>query len=164
MFSLNHRRFIGRYVHAISNSLSQRMQENCRALGLTASQSMFLHHLWYREHILCEPTHARDLEAYFEVTHPTVSGILQRMEAAGFVTFEASESDRRCKTIHLTPLAETTHAEAEQHIRQTEDLLVQGMTDEEKELLRTLLERSANNLGVCAKRRAPSLPKEELNP
>lgn len=154
-------RHMGGYFRAISNALSQRMQENCENLGLTSTQSMFLHHLWYREHILKEPTHAKELEAFFEIKHPTVSGILQRMEAAGFVTFEASETDRRCKTIHLTPLAEATHAEAERHIQQTEELLLQGMTESETVLFRQLLCRAANNLGVFCKHPPTSAPKEE---
>lgn len=154
-------RHLGGYFHAISNALSQRMQENCEKLGLTSSQSRFLHHLWYREHILKEPTHAKELEAFFDVTHPTVSGILQRMESAGFVTFEASETDRRCKTIHLTPLAEETHAEAEHYIRQIEATLMDGMTEEEVAQLRSLLNKAADNLGVFCRHPAVSLPKEE---
>ena len=52
VISVEHHRHLGGYFHAISNVLSQRMQQNCESLGLTATQSMFLHHLWYREHIL----------------------------------------------------------------------------------------------------------------
>lgn len=154
-------RHLGGYFHGISNALSQRMQENCEKLGLTSSQSMFLHHLWYREHILKEPSHAKDLEAFFDIRHPTVSGILQRMESAGFVTFESSQTDRRCKTIRLTPLAEATHAEAESYIRQTEAVLTDGMTQEEIVLLRSLLAKAANNLGVFCRHPAVSIPKEE---
>lgn len=154
-------RHLGGYFHAISNALSQRMQQNCEDLGLTSTQSMFLHHLWYREHILKEPTHAKELEVFFEIKHPTVSGVLQRMEAAGFVTLEASETDRRCKTIHLTPMAETVHAEAERYIQRTEELLLQGMTAEEAAQFRQLLGRAANNLGVFCRHPGTSLPKEE---
>ena len=154
-------RHLGGYFHGISNALSQRMQENCEKLGLTSSQSMFLHHLWYREHILKEPSHAKDLEAFFDIRHPTVSGILQRMESAGFVTFEASETDRRCKTIRLTPLAEAAHAEAEGYIRQTEAILTDGMSEEEAAQLRSLLSKAASNLGVFCRHPAISLSKEE---
>lgn len=161
---MNHRRHIGGYFHAISNALSKRMQENCQSLGLTATQSMFLHHLWYREHILQEPSHAKELEAFFEIKHPTVSGVLQRMESAGFVTLEASDADRRCKTIHLTPLAEQIHAQAEQQIQQTEALLLQDMTDEEKDRFRELMGRAAKNLGIFCRHPAISIPKEELEP
>ena len=64
---MEHHRHLGGYFHAISNALSQRMHQNCEALGLTATQSMFLHHLWYREHILQQPSHAKDLEAFISM-------------------------------------------------------------------------------------------------
>lgn len=154
-------RNLGSYFRAISNTLSQRMQENSEKLGLTAAQGMFLHHLWYREHILKEPTHAKELETFFEIKHPTVSGILQRMENAGFVTFAANETDRRCKTIHLTPLAEAAHEETECCIRQIETVLTDGMTEDETAQLRCLLDKAANNLGVFCRHPAVSLSKEE---
>lgn len=157
-------RHLGGYFHAISNALSKRMQQNCDELGLTASQSMFLHALWYRQHKLEQPSYAKDLEAFFDIKHPTVSGILQRMEAAGFLTFQASETDRRCKSIHLTEQAEAAHAQAEQHIRQTEDLLLQGMTDSEAAEFRRLLQIAAKNLGVCCRHPATVSQKEELTP
>lgn len=164
VISVEHHRHLGGYFRAISNVLSQRMQQNCESLGLTATQSMFLHHLWYREHILQQPTHARDLEAFFEIKHPTVSGILQRMEAAGFVTLQASETDRRCKTIHLTELAEATHTQAEQHIQQTEELLLQGLSEAETAEFRRLLKQVSGNLGIFCRHSKPKLPKEDTNP
>lgn len=164
VISLEHHRYLGGYFHAISNALSQRMQQNSESLGLTATQSMFLHHLWYREHILQEPTYAKDLEVFFEIKHPTVSGILQRMEAAGFLTFQASDTDRRCKTIHLTELAEAIHAQTDQHIRQTEDLLLQGMSETDAAELRRLLKQVSGNLGIFCRHLKPNLPKEDTNP
>ncbi len=161
---MEHHRYLGGYFHAISNALSQRMQQSSESLGLTATQSMFLHHLWYREHILQQPTYAKDLEAFFEIKHPTVSGILQRMESAGFLTFQASDTDRRCKTIHLTELAEATHAQAEHHIQQTESLLLQGMTEAEIAEFRRLLKLVSGNLGIFCKHPAANPPKEDITP
>ena len=139
-----------------SRELSHRM-------GLTASQSMFLHALWYRQHKMEQPTYAKDLEAFFDIKHSTVSGILQRMETAGFLTLEASETDRRCKTIHLTAQAEAAHAQTEQHIQQTEALLTQGMTEAEAAEFRRLLQVAANNLRVCTQTHNPPV-KEDFQP
>ena len=161
---MDHPRHLGGYFHSISNALSKRMQQNCDELGLTASQSMFLHALWYRQHKLEQPTYAKDLEAFFDIKHSTVSGILQRMETAGFLTLHASETDRRCKSIHLTEQAEATHAQAEQHIRQTEATLLQGMTDAEAAEFRRLLQIAAKNLGVCCRHPATVSQKEEFTP
>jgi DNA-binding MarR family transcriptional regulator len=164
VISFEHHRHLGGYFHAISNALSQRMQQSCEALGLTSTQSVFLHHIWYREHILQQPTHAKDLESFFEIKHSTVSGVLQRMEAAGFLTLQASDTDRRCKTIHLTELAEATHAKAEQHIQEIEDLLLQGMTETDVAEFRRLLKLVSGNLGIFCRHPAVYPPKEDINP
>ena len=95
-------RHLGGYFRAISNALGQNMQRNLDELGLTATQNMFLHHLWFRQEKLGLTTSPKDLEEFFDIKHPTVSGILQRMEASGFVEFQPSQTDRRCKVIGLT--------------------------------------------------------------
>ena len=120
-------RHLGGYLRAISNALAQDMQQQTEQLGLTSVQGMFLHHLWYRQEVLKVPTYARDLEEFFYIKHPTVSGVLQRMEAAGFVSFQAKEEDRRCKTILLTEKAMQTHAKIEQRICASEERLTHGM-------------------------------------
>jgi len=150
---------LGGYLRAISNAMAQDLQQNAERLGLTCSQGMFLHHLWYRQEQLQQSTCARDLEAFFDIKHSTVSGILQRMEAAGFVEFRASETDRRSKTIHLTQKAMDAHAQTELHIVQSEAKLVERMTEAEAAEFRRLLQLAAGNLGVCHKH-----PKEEAVP
>lgn len=153
-------RHLGGFIRAISNAMSQSMQQNTEAVGLTTTQGMFLHHLWFRQEVQRKPTYARDLEQFFDVKHPTVSGILRRMEAAGFVTFEANADDHRCKAICLTPKAVQAHDVIDAHIQSEEDRLVEHMTPAEVLEFRRLLRQAADNLGVCA----PCHPeKEEAN-
>ena len=142
-------RHLGGYLRAISNAMSQDMRQNAEYLGLTSTQGMFLHHIWFRQEKQGLLTYARDLEDFFDVKHPTVSGILQRMESAGFLEFHASETDRRCKSIHLTSKALEIHSRTEQHIQQTEARLVEGLTEPEIREFRRLLQVVAANLNVC---------------
>ena len=114
---MTHDRHLGAFIRSISNAMAQDMQQNSERLGLTSTQGMFLHHLWFRQEKLGVPTFAKDLEEFFDIKHPTVSGVLQRMEAAGFVEFQASETDRRCKAIILTVKALALHVETERHIQ-----------------------------------------------
>lgn len=141
-------RHFGGYLRAISNAMAQDMQQSSEANGLTCTQGMFLHHLWMRQR-QGQRTYPRDLEEFFDIKHSTVSGVLQRMEAAGFVEVHASEADRRCKTVILTQKGLDAHTQTSQHIQQTEARLVQGMTEPEIAELRRLLEIAAHNLGVC---------------
>ena len=142
-------RHLGGYLRAISNAMAQDMQQNSEQLGLTATQGMFLHHLWFRQEQMREPTYARDLEEFFDIRHSTVSGVLQRMEAAGFLQFQASEKDRRCKSITLTAKGLNAIEQTCRHIQQTEDKLTDGMTEAQVSEFRCLLKMAAHNLGVC---------------
>ena len=153
-------RYLGGYFRAITNAMGQNMQRDLDTLGLTPTQNMFLHHLWYRQEKLGLPTYAKDLEDYFDIKHSTVSGILQRMEAAGYVTLQPSPTDRRCKRIGLTEKAMNAVADAIKKIEATEAALVRGMTEAEATELRRLLQLAANNLGVCAPHQTSSQPKE----
>ena len=142
-------RHLGGYLRAISNAMSQDMQQHSEQQGLTSTQSMFLHHLWVRQEHLKKVTYAKDLEDFFDIKHSTVSGVLQRMEAAGFVTFQASEEDRRCKSICLTEKGFSVIEQTGLHIQQTEARLVDGMSEEDIATFRRLLQTAAHNLGVC---------------
>ena len=154
-------RFLGGYLRAISNALSQDMQQQTEQLGLTSSQGMFLHHIWKRQQ-QGQDTYAKDLEEFFYIKHPTVSGVLQRMELGGFLTLEASSTDRRCKVIRLTQKALDAHAQIEQHLRSSEAQLMQNMSQAEQQDFRRLLQLAAKNLGVCCK--PPVITEKEDRP
>lgn len=153
-------RYLGGYLRAISNAMTQQMQQHSEAQGLTSTQGMFLHHLWVRQEKLGQPTYAKNLEEFFDIRHSTVSGVLQRMEAAGFVEFRASETDRRCKSVCLTEKGLAAIEETGDHIRRTEAKLVEGMAEAEVAEFRRLLQMAAHNLGVCMPHH---LKKEEPN-
>jgi DNA-binding MarR family transcriptional regulator len=79
------------------------------------------------------------------------------MEAAGFVAFEPSQTDRRCKAIRLTKPGLDAIEQIGRYIQQTENKLVEGMTDLEAAEFRRLLQIAAHNLGVCS----PRFPKQQ---
>lgn len=47
----------------------------------------------------------KDIETSLGLTHPTVSSILSRMEEKGMIETKCMKSDKRYKTIYLTPKA-----------------------------------------------------------
>lgn len=152
------KRLLGGYLRTISNALSQDLQQQAEQLGLTSSQGMFLHHIWKRRQEGLE-TYARDLEEFFYIKHSTVSGILQRMEAAGFIALRAKEDDKRCKAIELRQKAIDAHDAIEKHLRSSEEQLLGGMTEAEQATFRRLLQIAAKNLGVGCK--PPAIKKNE---
>ena len=81
------------------------------------------------------------------MSHPTVSGLLSRLEKKGFIEFFPDETDRRCKRLRLLPRGEECLAIIRQTIDQNEIQLVEGFTDEEKDLFFSFLNRAIANMG-----------------
>ena len=93
---------LGPRLRYLNNRITQYMDQQFLALDLTSTQSFILHHLSLHEH---EAVYPKDLEKRFHLTHPTVSGVLQRLEAKNFIIIEPDKADRRCKRIRLTDRA-----------------------------------------------------------
>ena len=93
---------LGPRLRHLSNRITQYMDQQFLALDLTSTQSFVLHYLVLHEG---EHLYPKDIEKRFHLTHPTVSGVLQRLEAKDFVVLEPDRDDRRCKRIRLTDRA-----------------------------------------------------------
>ena len=139
----------------------QELGQGLDTLGLTPAQGMFLHRIWYCREVLGQGLCAKDLEQFFNIRHSTVSGILQRMEAAGFLTFTVSELDHRRKRICLTQKARDAHTQTERLIQKNDAQLTADMTEEEKLEFRRLLKLAAKTMGVAECAPFPQTEKEE---
>ena len=89
----------GHMFRAISCALGQRMNQALSGMELTFSQGHILGYLAQCTQTPC----VRDIEDAFQLTHPTVSGLLSRMEKKGFVRLEPDPGDRRRKLVYLLP-------------------------------------------------------------
>lgn len=147
---------IGPKIKALSTALGQDMNRSTAALGLTGSQSFFLSYLIRnRDHAV----YSKDLEREFDFTHPTVSGVLRRLELKGFIAFQPGEKDKRCKQILVTDKAIECHAVMVRHLYETEDKVTAGMTPEEILDLHRLLGIAMRNMGVSLSQKP--LPEQE---
>ena len=103
------------------------------------------------------PPCPKDIEEAFHLSHPTVSGLLSRMEKKGFVELRPDENDRRCKRIYVLPKGIECQQQIWQTILDIEQQLVSGFSPEEMELLSKLLDRAIDNMGNSM----PNKQKEE---
>ena len=133
----------GHYVRILHWCTDQRMTAALMQMDLTASQGPILGFIAHRKEAPC----ARDIEEEFRLSHPTVSGLLSRLEKKGFIEFFPDETDRRCKRLRLLPRGEECLAIIRQTIDQNEIQLVEGFTDEEKDLFFNFLNRAIANMG-----------------
>ena len=136
-------RYYGHYLRILHWCTDQRMTGALMQMDLTASQGPILGFIAHRQ----TPPCARDIEEEFRLSHPTVSGLLSRLEKKGFIEFFPDETDRRCKRIRLLSKGRECIKTMHHTIQATEDLMVQGFSAEEQELFRQLLERAIANMG-----------------
>ena len=114
-------------------------------MDLTASQGRVMGYLARCK----QPPCARDVEEEFHLSHPTVSGILSRLEKKDFIEFRPDEQDRRVKRIYLRPKGIEYHERIHRVIRENEQRIVRDFTEEEQRQFAALLERAILNMGGC---------------
>lgn len=90
----------------------------------------------------------RDIEAEFSISRATASNMLATMEKKGLIRREAVAHDARLKKLVLTEHAERMVDQAEQDVKEMEEHLVMGMTEEEIQTFRRLLDHVLENLSV----------------
>ena len=135
----------GSRLRILHNCIDQRMTTALADMELTASQGRILAWMVHRS----DPPCAKDIEDAFHLTHPTVSGLLSRLEKKGFIAMCPDDSDRRCKRIHVLPKGMECHDKMHETINSIENRVVEGFTPEEQAQFSELLDRAIANLGGC---------------
>ena len=133
----------GHLIRILHWCVDQSMTNALTGMELTAAQGHIMGYLAHRQ----EPPCSRDVEEAFQLSHPTVSGLLSRLEKKGFIEFRCDEEDRRCKRIYMLPKGQQCHELMHSTILHNEELLVQDFTEAEKEQFFALLSRAIHNMG-----------------
>lgn len=123
---------------------SQAMNESLARIGLTSAQGRIMFRLMHSKAHL----RARDIEREFCLSHPTVSGILSRLEKKGFIELRPDLADKRCKRIYVLDKASEFSSLMSETIEKNESRLVDGFTPEEAAQFAAYLERAIGNMGV----------------
>ena len=134
-------RDIAKKILYIGKLHKQRMTELVAEFGMLACDPpLFLYISKYKN-----PTQ-KELADKLNVSAPTISVTLQRMEKAGFISRRPDSLDARITRVSLTEKGERLAVSAKNALRILEDELVQGFSEEEKALFLNFLQRSAENL------------------
>ncbi|MBR0401815.1 MAG: MarR family transcriptional regulator [Lachnospiraceae bacterium] len=88
----------------------------------------------------------KEIETFMEVSHPTVVGIISRMERAGHVVTRTDETDKRNKIVRLTDESRAMGWEIEQTTLAREKAMLAPLTEEEVSELRRMLEIIYQNI------------------
>lgn len=133
--------YMARVLHGCA---SQAMNEALSSMNLTSAQGHLMGFLAHSD----QPPCARDLEEAFHLSHPTVSGLLSRLERKEFLEFRPDPSDRRCKRIYILPKGRECLEVMEATIRNNEKRLLRGFSPEEQKQFADYLTRAIQNFGT----------------
>lgn len=137
---------VGHRLRILYWCTDQFMGEALAKMELTSSQGHIMGFLCRQS----SPPCARDIEQFFQLSHPTVSGILTRLEKKGFIEFRPDQLDRRCKRIHVLPKGVECHQRIIDAIRENEARMMAGFSQEERSQFSAFLDRAIENAGGCA--------------
>ena len=134
----------GHLIRILHWCTDQAMTAALEAQELTSAQGHIMGYLSHRQ----TPPCPRDIEEAFHLSHPTVSGLLSRLEQKGFLRLCPDPEDRRCKRIYLEEKGLQCHDTMLGIIRDNENRMVQNFTPAEKEQFASFLQRAIANMGV----------------
>ena len=132
----------GHLIYRISNRMRADADRHFSTLDLTLSQVRTLHFI-----NRCGGEAAqKQIEQHMNVSHPTVTGIVARLEKSGFVVCRQDDSDKRNKLVTLTDKAVSVMSELEAGRSLKQEQLVKGMSETEIAEASRLLRKMLDNL------------------
>ena len=142
----------GFLLKLVTDRLRTLADANLKAQNLTLVQSRIIGYLSFRNGRATQ----KELERFLEVAHPTVVGIVSRMEQNGYVECRTDRLDRRNKLVSLTRNASEVSACLEKAMQEQDRRMFAGFTEEEREQMDAFLSRIYHNLSIPGK--SPGTP------
>ena len=133
---------IGYLIKNINDKLKVKADADLKHSNLTLAQSRVLAFLDSRGGQATQ----KEIEVYLEVSHPTVVGIISRMEKNGHLRCWVDETDKRNKIVALTEQAKALGEEMEQRILANEKMLLASLSEADIKKLKQMLLIIYNNL------------------
>ena len=131
---------VGYLIKRINDKLAVRADAELKQYHLTMSQGRVFLYLSSRGGQATQ----KEIETFLGVAHPTVVGLVSRMEKSGYVTCWPCE-DGRNKYVKLTQ-AEAIDKDMQRNQLENEEMLLAPLSPEERERLRDLLLTVAEHL------------------
>lgn len=134
---------IGRQLRMLNNKFRELGDRNLQKYNLTAAQ---LDVMIYLKCSGEEEIHQRQIENWFQLKNPTVTGLLNRLEEKGFIIRRTNPADRRYRVIELTEKGEQILGQMWEQAWNLENRIYDCLSKEEQEQLMVLLDRILNSL------------------
>lgn len=132
---------IGGIIKYISDKVRQKADNNLKDHNVTLSQVRVLNFLW-RENGSCSQ---KQIEDFLQVSHPTVVGLVSRMEQSGYIQTSVSPDDKRNKIVTVTDSGMSLACELCRYMEDIDKRMLVGLTDEQQAQLADMLYIVAQN-------------------
>jgi DNA-binding MarR family transcriptional regulator len=132
---------LGHLLANVSRLVGGRMRMRLQEFGLYHAQGMILFHLW-REDGMAQNVLAQALN----ITPPTATNTLQRMERSGWIRRRRDETDQRIVRVYLTKRARALREEARNTFRELDRELTAVLSEDERNVLVTSLLKVRHHL------------------
>ncbi|WP_455684272.1 MarR family winged helix-turn-helix transcriptional regulator [Thomasclavelia sp.] len=137
---------IGLEIRILANLIGRCLNEvgfNDERSNLTGPQGLVLGYLYdHQDHDIFQ----KDIEATFNVRRSSATGLLQCLEANGFIERVGVAYDARLKKIVLTEKAHEFRESLEEHIQKMEAILVKDLKPQEIDDLIRIMNKIKRNL------------------
>ena len=134
---------IGCLLKMITDKIKIQADANLAKHDLTLTQSRVLGYLEQNGGIATQ----KEIEGFLQVSHPTVAGIINRMEQNGFVRCRLDPADKRSKIVSQTERAAAVAQDMHATIQTTEQQMLRSLTPEQIAALESALRTIYADLG-----------------
>ena len=131
-------------INCISNRLRNRSQEVHTQLGIGSAQGKILNYVLVESE--AHSVYQKDLEREFRLRPSTVTEMLNALEQKKLIQRVSDEWDGRYKKIVFTEKARSMKDRIRQEVEETEHLLLQGITEQEKQEFLRIAGKMLQNL------------------
>lgn len=133
---------IGYILKQMTDKIKIKADASLKTRNLTFSQVRVLEYISTKGGTVTQ----KSIEEYLNVSHPTVVGIVSRMEQKGYLVCFPDKEDKRNKIVELTEQAKRLSSELQEEMVSMERKLLQGLTEEQIESLYQMLAILSENI------------------
>lgn len=134
----------GKVINKISNRLRRRSVALQEKLGMSGAQGNILNYILVDGRK--RPVYQKDIEKEFGLRPSTATEALKNLEAKSLICRISEKQDGRLKRIELTSKAEEIRHLITSEIAESENLLLKGITEEERRIFIEIGKKMLKNL------------------
>lgn len=133
------------YLKLLAKTVEQKATADFSKQGLTLTQAKILAFLHERPG---KSATQKEMEVFFKVSHPTITGVVRRLENRGLVVSEEPQKGRASKQVMLTEEGIGTCRRNQETACEYRKVMMRGITEEEESKFADILRRICENVCV----------------